>query len=208
MITGYKGFDANIQCRDFQYEIGKTYETTDTPIRCTEKGFHLCENPLDVFRYYPPGTSRYAQVEGDGLVDRRDADDSKVAVSRLHVGAEIDLHGLISAGVKFILDRVKWDDAKKSNTGDRSAATNTGNWSAATNTGNWSAASVEGKESVALAMGYQSKAKGVAGCWLVLAEWDAEGRHILDVQCHWVDGETVKADTWYQLQDGAFVAVQ
>ena len=143
-------------------------------------------------------------MTGEGEVDRGE-DDSKVAVSKLHIGMEIGLTGLINAGVKLILERVKWETQKESNTGYRSAATNTGDQSAATNTGWRSAAIVEGQESVALAMGYQSRAKGALGCWLVLAEWDAAGKHIQDVQSVRVDGERIQANTWYRLKQGQFV---
>jgi hypothetical protein len=189
-VKGYKGFDKNLQCRGHQYEIGKTYETDKQPVRCTENGFHFCEDPLDVFRYYAPADSRFAEVVGDGEIDQEQDGDSKVVVSKLHIGAEIGLQGLIKAGVKFTLDRVKWEDAKESNTGDQSAA------------------SAEGKESVAMAIGYKSKAKGVLDCWIVLSEWEEHedgGYHIKDVQCVRVDGETIKADTWYKLIDGEFV---
>ena len=97
------------------------------------------------------------------------------------------------------------------NTGDRSAATNTGNCSAATNTGDWSAASVEGKDSIALAFGIESKAKGALGCYIVLTEWgeDDEGnRQLKTVECHKVDGKTVKPDTWYTLKNGKFMEVE
>ena len=92
------------------------------------------------------------------------------------------------------------------NTGDRSAATNTGNQSAATNTGKWSAATVSGKESVACSTGYDGKAKGAVGCWLVLAEW--ERGHRIDVQCFHVDGQKIKADSWYMLKKGKPVEVE
>ena len=100
------------------------------------------------------------------------------------------------------------------NTGNRSAATNTGNWSAATNTGdrsaatntgNWSAAAVFGEESVACSLGEYGKAKGAKGCWLVLAEW--KNGHRKDVRCFYVDGESVKANVFYTLKEGALVEV-
>ena len=163
-------------------------------------------------------------MEGDGEFDRDD-EDSKVSCTKIRIGAEIKLPGLIQAGVKFILDRVNWKDRKESNTGDQSAATNTGDQSAATNTGYQSAAtntgdrsaatntgyrsvvSVEGKESVAMAIGHESKAKGALGCWLVLAEWEKteDGYHIKDVKSVKVDGNTIKVDTWYKLESGNFV---
>ncbi len=280
MINGYKGFTRDLKCREFQYQVGGEYE--EPQAKACDKGFHFCENPLDVFSYYSPADSRYCEVEGDGETDR-DNSDSKVACTKIRIGAEIKLPGIISAGVKFILDKVDWNNNKESNTGNqsaatntgdrsaatntgnrsaatntgdqsaatntgnrsaatntgyqsaatntgdqsaatntgnrsaatntgyRSAATNTGNRSAATNTGNRSAASAEGKESVAMAIGYASRAKGALGCWIVLSEWgrnENDNLYIADVQCIKVDGEQIKADTWYKLEDGKFVEIE
>ena len=212
IIRGYKGFDKKLKCRDFQYEIGKEY-FTDKAVAC-ETGFHFCENPFDVLNYYSPcddtGTlNRFCEVEGSGDVDKSESD--KTCCTHLKVKAEIGLQGLIKAGVKFILDRVKWEDNKQSNTGDRSAATNTGYYSAATNTGYRSAASVEGKESIAIVTGKDSKAKGSLGCWIILTErgeWDGDTYPILDVKSFKVDGEAIKADMWYKLIDGKAVEVE
>ena len=202
-----------------------------------EQGFHFCENPFDVFGYYSPSESRYCAVEGSGKVDQ-DEDDSKVAVSKLHISAEIGLKGIIEAGVKFILDKVNWKDNKEYNTGYRSAATNTGDQSAATNTGDRSAATntgyqsaatntgdqsaatntgyrsvsiVEGKDSVAIVTGKDSKAKGALGCWIVLTErgdWNGEVYPIIEVKAFKVDGEKIKTDTFYQLINGEAVEVE
>ena len=202
MIKGYKGFDKNLQCRGFQYKVGETFEEKGT-IKACESGFHFCENPFNVFNYYSPSDSRYCNVEGDGKIDT-DNSDSKVACSKLHIHTEIGLSGLISAGVKFILDKVDWGNNKATNTGYRSAATNTGDQSAATNTGNRSAASVEGKDSIAIVTGYDSKAKGAMGCWIVLTErgdWDGNTYPIINVQAFKVDGISIKADTFYKLKN-------
>jgi len=155
MIKGFKGFDKDLKCKGFQYEIGGEYEEREA--KACQKGFHFCENPLDIFSYYQPADSRFAEVEGDGETDRHN-DDSKVACTKIKIGAEIKLPGLIEAGVKFILDRVNWDDKKKSNTGDRSAATNTGDQSVATNTGDQSAATNTGYQSAATNTGDRSAA--------------------------------------------------
>ena len=217
-IKGYKGFDNNLKCIGYQYEVGKTFEC-DGKIECCGNGFHFCENPFDVFGYYSPSDSRYCSVEGEGETSK-DNGDSKVAVSRLHVSAEIGLTGLINAGVKFILDRVKWEEDKSTNTGDRSAATNTGDYSAATNTGyqsaatntgDYSAASVEGKESVAIVTGVEGKAKGSLGCWIVLTgrgEWNGETYPIKEVKAFKVDGENIKENTYYRLIDGVATEVE
>ena len=206
-IKGFKGFDKNLKCRNYQYEIGKDFEENGD-IKACNKGFHFCENPADVFSYYPPSDNgdlnRYCEVEGSGRTDK-DSEDSKVACSQIHISAEIGIKGLVNAWVKFILDKVNWDDKKESNTGDQSAATNTGDQSAATNTGDQSAASVEGKDSIAIVTGKDSKAKGGLGCWVVLTErgkWDGETYPILCVKAFKVDGEKIKADTYYRLVNG------
>ena len=215
-MNGYKGFGNDFKCRGFQFEPGKTYEH-DGEARACASGFHFCESPFDVWTYYPPSDSRFAKVEGMGKTDKN-GEDSKVACTKLHVGAEISLNAFVNAGVKFILDRVtpekketntgNWSAA--TNTGDRSAATNTGYQSASTNTGNWSAATVEGKESIAMATGIEGKAKGKKSCWLVLAEWKErkDGWHIKDVKSVAVDGKTIKEDTFYTLKGGKFVEVK
>ena len=202
-IRGFKGFDKDLKCRGFQYEIGKDYEQ-EGEVKCCERGFHFCENPFDVFRYYSPSDSRYCEVEGDGNADEAN-DDSKVATSNIHISAEIGLNGLIKAGVKFILDKVNFNDSKSTNTGDYSAATNTGNRSAATNTGNHSAATVEGKESVAIVTGIDGRARGALGCWIVLTErgdFDGVTFPIKEVKAFKVDGVNIKENTFYRLVDG------
>ena len=156
MIKGYKGFDKSLQCRGFQYKVGETFEEKGT-IKACKSGFHFCENPFNIFDYYPPSDSRYCNVEGDGKIDT-DNSDSKVACSKLHIHTEIGLSGLISAGVKFILDKVDWGNNKATNTGYRSAATNTGYRSAATNTGYRSAATNTGDRSAATNTGDRSAA--------------------------------------------------
>ena len=189
-IIAYKGFDKDLKCRDFQYEVGKTYEM-DGDIKCCNIGFHACENPLDAFGYYAPADSRYCKVEQSGTLSK-DANGSKVASSKIRVQCEIGLKGIIEAGVKFIFDKVNWKDNKESNTGDRSAATNTGNRSAA---------KVSGEESIAIVTGSDCMASGALGCWLVLTERD-ENYHIKEVKAVKVDGKRIKADTYYKLVDG------
>lgn len=186
-IKGYKGFNPDLTCRDFQYEVGKEYET-DKAVVCNA-GFHFCENPFDVLGFYAPssekGMNRFCEVEGNGEFDKSEND--KVSCTRIHIGAEIGLNGLIKAEVKFILDKVKWDNDKESNTGDQSAAT------------------VEGEESVAIVTGVEGKAAGALGCWIVLTErgeWNGKTYPIKEVRAFKVDDEKIKADTFYMLVDG------
>ena len=229
----FKGFDKDLKCRDFQYEIGKEY--TEEKANICNYGFHACEFPMDVFGYYPPSDSRYCEVDLEAN-DQKSPDDSKRVGKKISVKAEIGIAGIIKAGVEYIKEQVNWEDDKATNTGnysaatntgDQSAATNTGNRSAATNTGNYSAATntgdqsaatntgyrsaaiVEGKESIALATGINSKAKGKIGCFIVLAEWKEINYeyHIVDIKSAKVDGENIKEDTFYMLKDGKFVEV-
>ena len=319
IIKGYKGFNPDLTCRYFKYEVGKEYDT-EKAVSC-QTGFHFCENPFDVFNYYAPssekGMNRFCEVEGSGEFDK--SENNKVACTHIKVNAEIGLQGLITAGIKFILDKVNWKDDKTTNigfrsaatntgdqsaatntgnqsaatnsgdwsaatntgdqsvaansgdqsaatntgfrsaatntgnqsaatntgdqsaatntgfrsaatntglrsaatnagnqsaatnTGDWSAATNTGDWSAATNTGNQSASSVEGKDSIAIVTGKDSKAKGALGCWIVLTEredWSGESYPIKEVKAFRVDGETIKADTYYKLVNGEAIEVE
>ena len=208
----YKGFHKDLSCKDFQYEVGKEYETERAEI--CEEGFHACEFPLDVLRYYNPADSRFCEVELDA--NEQKGDDSKRVGKKIKIDAEIGLSGLVKAGVKFILEKADFENAKATNTGycsaamntgDGSAATNTGDRSAATNTGYCSAATVEGKESIAIVTGYGSKARGKRGCWLVLTERDRE-MHILGVQAVKVDGETIKEDVFYTLSGGKVTEVK
>ena len=155
-IKTYKGFDEKLQCRGFRYEVGKEYENSGD-VECCARGFHACENPLEVFAYYNPAQNRFCEVEQSGVLER-DNEGSKVASSKISIKCEIGLRGLIEAGVKFILEKIDFKNAKKSNTGNYSAATNTGNYSAATNTGNSSAATNTGYSSAATNTGNYSAA--------------------------------------------------
>ena len=102
----FKGFDKNLKCRDFQYEVGKEY-IHDGNIKVCESGFHACENPMDVFEYYPPNKARYCEVTGDGK-ESSDEDGKKTSFEKIKINAEIGLGGIIKAGIKFCFDRVKW----------------------------------------------------------------------------------------------------
>ena len=99
------------------------------------------------------------------------------------------------------------EKAKSKTTGNWAHAATTGNWAHAATTGNSAHAEVSGKESIASALGIGGKAKGALGCWIVCAEWEnkTEGWHIKCVKAAAVDGENIKADTWYMLKDGEFV---
>ena len=151
----FKGFDKDLKCRDFQYEIGKEY--TEEKADICNCGFHACEFPMDVFGYYPPSDSRYCEVELEAN-NQKSSDDSKRVGKKISVKAEIGIAGIIKAGVEYIKEQVNWEDDKATNTGYQSAATNTGYQSAATNTGDQSAATNTGDQSAATNTGDRSAA--------------------------------------------------
>ena len=211
----YKGFDKDLKCRDFQYEIGKTYEEPTAEL--CKKGFHACEYPLDVFGYYVPrDMSRYCEVDLDDVSDKKSNEDSKRCGRKIAVKAEIGIAGLVKAAVEYTMEKAISENSEHatgeqgaaSATGTRGAASATGTQGAASATGEQGAASATGKESVAAALGIDSKAKGALGCWIVIAEWEIDKEfnwHRKDVQCFKVDGENIKPDIWYKLKNGNLV---
>ena len=150
----FKGFDKDLKCRDFQYEIGKEY--TEEKADICNCGFHACKFPMDVFGYYSPSDSRYCEVDLEA--NNQLSNDSKRVGKKISVKAEIGIAGIIKAGVEYIKEQVNWEDDKATNTGYQSAATNTGNYSAATNTGEYSAATNTGNRSAATNTGKRSAA--------------------------------------------------
>ena len=157
----FKGFDKNLKCRDFQYEVGKEY-IHDGNIKVCESGFHACENPMDVFEYYPPNKARYCEVTGDGK-ESSDEGGKKTSFEKIKINAEIGLGGIIKAGIKFCFDRVKWTKENTA-TGDYSGASATGYKSGASATGYKSGASATGDYSGASATGYKSGASATGNC--------------------------------------------
>ena len=101
-IIAYKGFDKNLKCREFQYEVGKEYEMSGR-IECCERGFHACESPLEVFDHYDMLNSRFAKVEQSGEIDKEE-NSTKVCSSKIKVKAELKLADIINIGVEWIKD--------------------------------------------------------------------------------------------------------
>ena len=101
-IKAYKAFDKDLSCRGFKYKVGKEYEETGD-IKACEKGFHACPYPLDVFGYYAPAGSRFCEVEQSGKID--DSESDKVCSSKIRIGAELDIRGLVKAAVSYVKER-------------------------------------------------------------------------------------------------------
>ncbi len=118
VITSYKGFDKNMQCRGFQYEVGKEYEM-DGEIKCCNRGFHACKSPMEVWDYYDMINSRYAEVEQSGKIEEEE-NSTKVCSSRIKIKAELKLADIINIGVEWLKDitspsKVKADGALNDN---------------------------------------------------------------------------------------------
>ncbi|EDR6857776.1 hypothetical protein EF34_001989 [Salmonella enterica subsp. enterica] len=191
-IVTFKGFNKDLKCRDFQFEIGKTFHH-DGKVEACCSGFHACECPFDVFSYYPPAESRYAETISFGVIDREEIGDTKIASASITIKAELTLPQFIQRGIEWIWSKIDKSleqqimtgyQSAATNTGDRSAATNTGYQSAATNTGYRSAATNTGNRSAATNTGYQSAATNtgdwsaaeVSGSQSVAASLGIEGK--------------------------------
>ena len=122
-MKGYKGFNENMTCRDFQYEEGKEYKH-EGKVKACNAGFHACEDPIGCFSYYPPATSVYHEVEQDGDISK-DGDDSKVASSVIKIGARLDVAGIARAHFEYVKARTTFEhtDPKQATAGERGAAT-------------------------------------------------------------------------------------
>ena len=249
VIKSYKGFNKDMTCRGKQYEEGKEYE--EERAKACDCGMHACEYPLDCFGYYDPAHSVYHEVEQSGEISRHD-DDSKVASTKMRIGARLDIRGLVSAAIEYTKSRTttEFTDPERATAGDSGAATagnygaaTAGNYGAATagyrgaatagyrgaaTAGNYGAAtagdsgaatagdsgaatsrgsSASGENGLSVARGNNVRVKGGLGAILVIAE---EKESDYDIK-HWkavvVDGENIKADTWYKLENGDLVEV-
>jgi hypothetical protein len=202
-IKAYKAFDKDLSCRGFKYEVGKEYEETGD-IKACEKGFHACPYPLDVFGYYTPAGSRFCEVYQGGKID--DSESDKVCSSKIRIGAELDIKGLVKAAVSYVKERCtnecNADPGKPATAGNYGAAT-AGYRGAATARGKAST----GSNGLSVARGKNVQVKGGIGAILVIAEERDNTYDIVDWKAVVVDGEVVKADTWYRLENGELVEV-
>ncbi len=174
VITSIKGFDSDLSCCGFKFEIGKTYEVPGT-IKACSNGFHACptdEHPLSVFEFYPPAGARFAEVTQTGATHR---EGTKLASASITIGDELSLGDLAARAVKWVFDRANWKDGPVATganegvtasgysgaaaaRGDRGAATASGYSGAATASGNSGAATASGNSGAATASGYSGAA--------------------------------------------------
>ena len=214
-MKGYKGFNKDLTCRGFQYREGESFETDKADL-CSS-GFHACERPLDVFGYYAPGKSVYHEVELDDVSDQREGD-SKVCAKKIKIGARLSIGDLVKAQVEYVKEHciTEHTDPECATAGYAGAAT-AGEYGAAT-AGEYGAAtagyagaatsrgkSAVGENGLAVARGNDVRVKGGMGAVLVLAEEKNDYFELIGWKVAVVDGETIKPDTWYKLENGEFV---
>ena len=200
IIKSYKGFNKDMTCKNKQYEVGKDYEE-DKAVAC-ECGMHACEYPLDCFKYYPPSKSVYCEVEQSGDISRHD--DSKIASTKMRIGAQLNIAGIVNAAIKYTKEKVEKTciESKSATAGDSGAAT-AGDYGAATSRGK----SSTGENGLSVARGNGVKAKGGIGSILVIAE-EENSCKISNWKAVVVDGVNFKADTWYTLKDGELIETE
>ena len=227
-IIAYKGFNKDLTCRGFQYEIGKEYEEKEVSV--CESGFHACENPFDVLGYYGDVLdNRFCKVEQSGTIKK---DDKKQASSKIKVVAEIGFTGLFEAGIEWIKEvtnptniieetRGKNDKDKIGSSGNYAKIGSSGNYAQIGSSGDYAqigssgdSAQIDstGEDSVICCAGNNSIVKAKKGSWVTLSEWkyskEKERNVPICVKTEFVDGERIKTDTWYKLENGEFVEVK
>ena len=188
MTKAYKGFDKDLKCRCFQYEVGKEFEEPQASL--CNRGFHACLHPLDVFGYYPPTeNNRYCVVEIDDNGERENRD-TKVCGTKIKIGAEIGIKGLIGATFEYVKER-----CTSSKQGENNTALTGGDSSALT-----------GGEFSVVYGGEDAKVRAKKGSVLALQYWvDGEFKGIKFKE---VDGVKIKEDTYYTLVNGKFKEVK
>ena len=227
-IKTYKGVNKDLTAYGgFKYVPGKEYECAGKIVACGN-GFHACERPMDVLSYYAPATSRYFEAEQYGELSRENTD-SKVASRKIKIGAEIGIPGLVKAQIEYVKAHTtaEYTDPGQATAGYRGAATAgdrgaaTAGDSGAATAGAFGAATAGafgaatsrglvsvGKNGCGLVRGSGIKARGGIGSILVFCVENQDDFGIKDWKVVEVDGEDIKADTWYTLKDGILVEVE
>lgn len=149
VIKSYKGFNRDLTCRGKQYEVGKEYEDEDA--EACECGMHACEYPLDCLGYYDPAHSVYHEVEQSGKLSRR-SDDSKVASTKMKIGAEISIAGMVKAAIEYTRERIKEENGFNDDYGASSA---TGDYGASSAT--WKACVIRSSRNTRVRTGKEMK---------------------------------------------------
>ena len=213
-MKGYKGFNPGLTCKDKQYQENTVFEEPEAKI--CEKGMHFCENPFDVLDYYDlicaDGTpNEFAEVEA---LDEPKTDDKKKFCSRkLKIGVKLGLSGFIKACVDFVLEKTIAEmPSENVGSGDYAQIGSSGDSAKIGSSGDFAQINCTGSDSVICCAGHGSVVKAPVGCWITLSAWKYDGAKQrcvpVCVKTEYVDGEKIKADTPYMLENGEFVEAQ
>lgn len=212
---GFKAFDPGLICRGKQYAENTDYEEAGGAI-CGEGMMHYCVNPFDTLNFYDlvdkNGTfSDFAEVEA--LDPPVVGSGGKFATKKLHIGAKLNFAGFVKACIDYTKEQTINNMPKSYITTGNYAQIGSSGYSAQIgSSGDSAQIDSSGEDSVICCAGNGSAVKAKAGSWITLAEWeysDEKGRYIPHcVKTEYVDGEKIKADTWYRLKNGKFVEAE
>ena len=231
-LNGYKAFEPGMICKGKQYQENTDYEEEGGEI-CKKGMMHYCVNPFDVLNFYPlvndsGKVSDFATVKS--LEEPVSGDNGKFATKKLHIGVKLGLPGFVKACIDYLKEETigkapnstvsSGDSAKIGSSGDSAQIGSSGNYAKIGSSGDsaqigssGNSAQIEsaGEDSVICCAGHGSAVNAKAGSWITLAEWeyseDKNGYVPKFVKTEYVDGERIKADTWYKLIDGEFAEV-
>ena len=196
-IDGFKGFNADMTCRGFKFEEGKTYEE-DVELKVCNRGFHFCESPFSVLSYRDmlDDECKFIPVHHVTALGRCHSDSDKTATTKIHIGAKLDFKGFIKAGIDFIYEKcIKEGPTDNVNSGDDTKIGSSGYLAKIES---------EGNNAVVAAIGIDSKIKAKKGSWITLAEYGEDLKPVC-VRSAQIDGKSLKEDVFYQLKGGEFV---
>ena len=214
ILKTYKGFNKDMTCRGFQFEEGKEYK--EEKAETCKSGFHACEYPLDVFNYYPPNESVFHEVEQSGDISR-DSENSKVASTKIKIGASINIAGLVKAAIEYTTKRVKKENGSdedygassatgycgaSSATGYKGASSATGYCGASSATGDYGASSATGNCGASSATGYKGASsaedkESIAIAWGYKSKAKGvKGSHLVFADWEGNEDEYYKPDSW------------
>ena len=203
---GFKAFDPGLICRGKQCAENTDYEEAGGKI-CGEGMMHYCVNPFDTLNFYDlvgkdGKFSDFAEVEA--LDPPVSGVNGKFTTKKLHIGAKLSFAGFIKACIDYTKEQTIVNMPK--------SVIDTGYSAKIGSSGNSAKINSTGEDSVICCAGNKSVVKAKVGSWITLAEWeysDEKGRFVPRcVKTEYVDGETIKADTWYRLENGEFVEVK
>ena len=218
-MKGFKGFDKGLVCRGKQYKENTVFEEEAAEI--CKSGMHFCENPFDVLDYYDlvntdGSFNEFAEVEA---LDKCLTDDNKkYCTKKLKIGAKLSFSGFVNACIEFIFEKTKIeemdeeDSAKIGSSGNYAQIGSSGDSAQIGSSGYSAKITSEGEDSVICCAGHNSIVRAKKGSWITLSEWERsfeKDRWIPKcVKTKFVDGEIIKADTFYRLENGKFVEVK